>query len=61
MKERKLNLILASVSDDLDAFGFNKETRGVIEHALAEEQGLVPDDSIAFDNIDDATAFLESL
>lgn len=29
--------------------------------ASAEEQGLIPDDSIAFDNIDDAIAFLESL
>lgn len=61
MKEKKLNLILVSASDDLDAYGFNKETRKVIEHALAEERGLVPDDSIAFDNIDDAIAFFESL
>lgn len=29
--------------------------------ASAKEQGLIPDGSIAFDNIDDAIAFLESL
>ena len=47
------------MSEPVEKVRFNDETRKAIVRELAEEEGIIPDESKTFDNAEDAMAYLE--